>query len=57
MLGTFTLEGPRAKLSRTPALVSRTAPFLGQDNQYVLAGILGYDEDKITELVSSGVLG
>jgi crotonobetainyl-CoA:carnitine CoA-transferase CaiB-like acyl-CoA transferase len=56
-LGTFTLEGARAKLSRTPALVRRAAPFLGQDNQYVLAGILGYDEDKITELVSSGVLG
>jgi benzylsuccinate CoA-transferase BbsF subunit len=56
-LGTFMLEGPRAKLSRTPALVRRAAPFLGQDNQYVLAGILGYDEDKITELVSSGVLG
>jgi crotonobetainyl-CoA:carnitine CoA-transferase CaiB-like acyl-CoA transferase len=57
MLGTFTLEGPRAKLSRTPALVRRAAPFLGQDNRYVLAELLGYDEDKITELVSSAVLG
>jgi len=56
-VGTFTLEGPRANLSRTPDLVRRAAPFLGQDNQYVLAEILGYDEDRITELVSSGVLG
>lgn len=56
-LGKFTVEGPRAALSRTPATVNRAAPLLGQDNQYVLAEILGYNEDKITELVSSGALG
>ena len=38
-------------------LSDRAAPLLGQDNQYVLAEILGYNEDKITELVSSGALG
>ena len=56
-LGKFTVEGPRARLSRTPAVVSRAAPMLGQDNQYVLEGILGYDETRISELVASGVLG
>ena len=56
-LGKFTVEGPRAKLSRTPAAVRRAAPMLGQHNQYVLEKILGYGEDKITELVSSGALG
>jgi crotonobetainyl-CoA:carnitine CoA-transferase CaiB-like acyl-CoA transferase len=56
-LGKFTVEGPRAKLSRTPAVVRRVAPSVGQDNQHVLEGILGYDETRISELVASGVLG
>jgi crotonobetainyl-CoA:carnitine CoA-transferase CaiB-like acyl-CoA transferase len=56
-LGKFTVEGPRAKLSRTPAAVRRAAPSLGQDNQYVLGTILGYDETRISELAASGALG
>ena len=56
-LGKFTVEGPRAKLSRTPAAVRRAAPSLGQDNQHVLESILGYDETQITELVATGALG
>ena len=56
-LGKFTVEGPRAKLSRTPAAVRRAAPTLGQDNQHVLETILGYDETQITELAASGALG
>jgi crotonobetainyl-CoA:carnitine CoA-transferase CaiB-like acyl-CoA transferase len=56
-LGKFTVEGPRAKLSRTPASVRRAAPTLGQDNQYVLEKILGYDEIRISELAASGTLG
>jgi crotonobetainyl-CoA:carnitine CoA-transferase CaiB-like acyl-CoA transferase len=56
-LGKFTVEGPRAKLSRTPAAVRRAAPSLGQDNQHVLERILGYEEARISELVASGALG
>jgi benzylsuccinate CoA-transferase BbsF subunit len=56
-LGKFTVEGSRAKLSRTPASVRRAAPTLGQDNQHVLENILGYDETQISELAASGVLG
>jgi crotonobetainyl-CoA:carnitine CoA-transferase CaiB-like acyl-CoA transferase len=56
-LGKFTVEGPRAKLSRTPAVVQRAAPSLGQDNQHVLESILGYNETRISELVASGALG
>jgi crotonobetainyl-CoA:carnitine CoA-transferase CaiB-like acyl-CoA transferase len=56
-LGKFTVEGPRAKLSRTPAGVRRAAPALGQDNQHVLENILGYDETRISELAASGALG
>jgi benzylsuccinate CoA-transferase BbsF subunit len=56
-LDKFTVEGPRAKLSRTPASVRRSAPTLGQDNQQVLEKILGYNENKISELATSGALG
>lgn len=55
--GETVVEGPRAKLSRTPAQARRAAPTLGQDNQYVLEKILGYDEERIGEIVASGVLG
>ena len=56
-LGKFTVEAPRAKFSRTPAEVRRAAPTLGQHNQYVLEEILKYDDARITELASAGVLG
>jgi len=55
-LGTVTVEGPRFRLSRTPAEVTRSAPTWGRDNQYVLEQILGYSEEKITELVAAEVL-
>lgn len=55
--GTTFVEGSRTKLSRTPAQVTRPAPTLGQDNQHVLEKILGYDHDRISELVAAGALG
>ena len=54
--GTTTIEGSRIRLSRTPAQVQRCAPTIGRDNQYVLEQILGYSEEKITELVAAGAL-
>lgn len=50
------VEASRFKLSRTPAKVEGPAPTYGCDNQYVLETILGYDEDRITELVIAGAL-
>jgi crotonobetainyl-CoA:carnitine CoA-transferase CaiB-like acyl-CoA transferase len=55
--GTTIVEGPRVGLSRTPGQAKRAAPTLGHDNQYVLSEILGYPEQRITELVVSGVMG
>ena len=54
--GTTTVEGSRFKLSRTPAQVGGSAATLGRENQYVLEKILGYSEEKITQLVSAEVL-
>jgi crotonobetainyl-CoA:carnitine CoA-transferase CaiB-like acyl-CoA transferase len=55
--GTTPVEGPRALLSRTPGTVRGAAPTLGRDNDAVLREILGYDEERVTELVIAGALG
>jgi crotonobetainyl-CoA:carnitine CoA-transferase CaiB-like acyl-CoA transferase len=55
--GATIVEGPRIRLSRTPGQATRVAPTLGRDNQYVLGEILGYDEQRITELVVCGAMG
>jgi benzylsuccinate CoA-transferase BbsF subunit len=54
--GTTTVEGPRAKLSRTPGQVQRHGPTLGQDNHYVLDTILGYSAERIAALEAQGIL-
>jgi benzylsuccinate CoA-transferase BbsF subunit len=56
-LGKTWVENSRFSLSRTPARVERAAPMIGEHNQYVLEQILGYNEDRIAELVAAGALG
>src|SRR5579885_660015 len=56
-LGKTFVEGPRARLSRTPARVRSAAPFVGEHTQHVLENILHYDEERITDLVAAGVFG
>ena len=51
-----TVEGSRFRLSRTPARIERSAPTFGRDNQYVLEALLGYNEERISELVLAGAL-
>lgn len=54
--GSTTVEGPRYLLSETPGTVTRAAPLLGQDNEYVLAKLLGYSADRVAALGAAGVL-
>jgi crotonobetainyl-CoA:carnitine CoA-transferase CaiB-like acyl-CoA transferase len=54
--GTFTVEGSRVRLSRTPAQVVRCGPTLGRDSDHVLREILGYDDARIRALVEAGAL-
>lgn len=51
------VENSRFKLSRTPAVVNRSGPALGQHSQYIFEKILGYSESRISDLVAGGVLG
>ena len=56
-IGPLILEGPRTVLSRTPAEIQGPAPLVGEHSHQILQEILGYDEDRITELVIAGALG
>jgi crotonobetainyl-CoA:carnitine CoA-transferase CaiB-like acyl-CoA transferase len=56
VFGTATVEGPRYLLSETPGVVTRPAPALGQDNEYVLRCVLGYDAATYEHLLGEGVL-
>jgi crotonobetainyl-CoA:carnitine CoA-transferase CaiB-like acyl-CoA transferase len=50
------VESVRTKLSRTPAVVRDGLPLIGRDNHHVLTEVLGYDDDRVTELVIAGAL-
>jgi CoA:oxalate CoA-transferase len=44
------------KFSETPAKIISPAPLLGEHNKELLKELLGYDEDKIKELMKNGVI-
>jgi crotonobetainyl-CoA:carnitine CoA-transferase CaiB-like acyl-CoA transferase len=54
--GEVVVEGPRYLLSDTPGRVVKPAPTIGEDNERVLAGILGWDRDRIKALEGMGAL-
>lgn len=54
--GTTVVEASRFHLSRTPAQYRASAPTFGRDNDHVLREILGYDDDRITDLIVAGAL-
>jgi crotonobetainyl-CoA:carnitine CoA-transferase CaiB-like acyl-CoA transferase len=54
--GTSWVEGSPFRLSRTPAQVAWAGPTFGQHLEEVLGGILGYDGDRIADLIIAGVL-
>jgi crotonobetainyl-CoA:carnitine CoA-transferase CaiB-like acyl-CoA transferase len=51
-----TIESSRLSLSRCPAKVPERALSLGRDNTRVLSELLGYSDERITELDAQGVL-
>jgi benzylsuccinate CoA-transferase BbsF subunit len=50
------VESTRILMSRTRARTPEVAPWFGVDNQTVLNGILGYDEERIAALDRAGAL-
>ena len=55
-LGTTWMEASRFALSRTPAIMWRAGPTLGEDTFEILSQTLGYDTDRIAELAAAGIL-
>ena len=46
-----------SRLSESPARPGREVPTLGRDNHRILRELLGYDEDRIEQIVIGGGLG
>ncbi len=55
--GTMWTQNCRTRMSRTPGVVWRGGPCLGEDNYEVLSEYLGYDADQIADLAAAEVLG
>jgi len=49
--------GVAPRFSTTPGGVWRGAPWLGQDNERVLVGVLGYSPERVASLRAHGIVG
>jgi crotonobetainyl-CoA:carnitine CoA-transferase CaiB-like acyl-CoA transferase len=56
VIGPALFEGAPMRLSRTDADAWRSAPLLGEDNDYVFGEILGLNEQRRGELADAGVI-
>jgi crotonobetainyl-CoA:carnitine CoA-transferase CaiB-like acyl-CoA transferase len=54
--GSIVVEGCRVLLGDTPAEVTGTPPFLGQDTVDILLGELGYDDARLGDLYAASAL-
>ena len=54
VMGMRTYDGPSFRLSKTPGALSKAAPCLGEDNEYVYKKIVGMSDDEFVELLSDG---
>ena len=53
--GATTIEGPRFHLSRSSSTQDTSAPTFNRDMMYVLNDVLGYDDERVGELLVAGV--
>lgn len=53
--GTWEMEAPPWKLSRTPGHIRLPAPGFGEHNSYVLRDLLRLPEERIAELYAAGI--
>ena len=54
--GKFKYPGPAFKASETPATIRRAAPRLGEHNEDIICGRLGYFQEDLVNLRRSGVI-
>ena len=56
VIGTHAYHSPAYRLSKTPCHIWKSAPCLGEDNEYVYKEILGLSDDEIADLLIEGVI-
>jgi CoA:oxalate CoA-transferase len=49
-IGVVTLPGVPIKMSAAPGSIRKPPPLIGEDNDYIFGGLLGYDSDTIRSL-------
>ncbi len=54
--GKLKMPGVAIKLSETPGSIQTAAPLLGEHSAHILQKYLGYDDNKIKQLIEDGVL-
>jgi CoA:oxalate CoA-transferase len=54
--GKVKVPGSLFKMSRTPGKIDYPAPWLGENNQEILAGMLGFTEDQISRLSDEHII-
>lgn len=54
VMGDRTYDSPAFKLSKTPAELTKAAPLLGEDNEFVYRDIIGLDEEEFITLLADG---
>ncbi|MDG1010057.1 MAG: CoA transferase [Amylibacter sp.] len=54
--GLIKMQNVAPRLSDTPGGVRHVGPTLGEDNDYVLSGLLGFDEDEKARLKDAGII-
>ena len=53
-IGKHHYNSPSYKLSKTPNQITKAAPCLGEDNEYVYKEILGLTDDDIADMLVEG---
>jgi formyl-CoA transferase len=56
ILGSVRLVGPPFKMSGNPEPLTGAAPLLGEHTSEILRDMLGYSDQRVTELQAEGVL-
>jgi crotonobetainyl-CoA:carnitine CoA-transferase CaiB-like acyl-CoA transferase len=50
------ISGMPIKLSKTPGRIETRAPRVGEHNDEIYRGLLGYDRERIAELEAEGII-
>ena len=55
-IGTVPVSGIVVKMSETPGSIDTPAPVISQHNKDIFCDLLGYSEERLTELKKDGVV-